>query len=101
MGNPHHSAGDPATPSVGDHVAAGPDAPTALAGTVERVVPRMLNLRIHEPGPGTAVVAVEGADGQAEVSVWFWLYGVEAGDRAPAVLEGWQGWLTDLFPMPS
>ena len=25
------------------------------------------------------------------VSVWFWLYGADAGDRAPSVLEGWQG----------
>jgi uncharacterized protein YndB with AHSA1/START domain len=86
--------------SEGDRVAAGPDAPTALAGTVERAAPRTLNLRIHEPGPGTAVVTVEGTDGQAAISVWFWLYGADAGDRAPAILEGWQGWLADLFPMP-
>ncbi len=81
-------------------MAAGPDAPTAMAGTVERAVPRMLTLRIHEPGPGTAVVAVEGTDGQAGISVWFWLYGADAGDRAPAVLKSWQGWLADLFPVP-
>ena len=89
-----------AAASEGDLVAAGPDAPTALAGTVERAAPRRLTLRIHEPEPGTAVVAVEGTDGQAGISVWFWLYGPDAGDRAPAVLEGWQGWLADLFPMP-
>jgi uncharacterized protein YndB with AHSA1/START domain len=92
--------GIPAASSEGDQVAAGPGTPTPLAGTVERAVPRMLTLRIHEPGPGTAVVAVEGMDGQAAISVWFWLYGADAGDRAPAVLEGWQGWLADLFPMP-
>ena len=84
----------------GDRVAAGPDAPTALAGTVERAVPRMLTLRIDEPGPGIALVAVEGTNGQAGISVWFWLYGADAGERAPVVLEGWQGWLADLFPMP-
>jgi hypothetical protein len=92
--------GIPAASAEGDRVAAGPDAPTALAGTVERAVPRMLTLRIHEPGPGTALVAVEGTDGQAAISIWLWLYGADAGDRAPAVLEGWQGWLADLFPMP-
>jgi uncharacterized protein YndB with AHSA1/START domain len=86
------------TASDGDRVAAGPTAPTALTGTLERAAPRMLTLRIDEPGPGTALVAVEGADGQAVVSVWFWLYGAEAAGRAPAVLEGWQGWLADLFP---
>lgn len=85
--------------SEGDQVAAGPDAPTALTGTVERAAPRMLTLRIREPGPGTALVAVEGTDGQAGISVWFWLYGADAGDRAPALLEGWQGWLAELFPM--
>ena len=92
--------GIPAAPSEGDHVTAGPHTPTALTGTVERAVPRQLILHIDEPGPGTAVVAVEGADGQAAISVWFWLYGADAGDRAPAILEGWQGWLADLFPMP-
>jgi uncharacterized protein YndB with AHSA1/START domain len=93
--------GIPSTPSEGDHVTVGPDAPTALAGTVERSVPRMLTLRIREPGPGTALVAVEGTDGQAGISVWLWLYGAEAGDRAPALLQRWQEWLTDLFPMQS
>src|SRR5262245_45291870 len=44
----------------GDHVAAGPGVPTALAGTVERSAPRMLTLLIDEPGRGTALVAVEG-----------------------------------------
>ncbi|MDX6233138.1 MAG: hypothetical protein QOH68_2142 [Nocardioidaceae bacterium] len=92
--------GIPAASTEGDRVAAGPEAPTALAGTVERAVPRQLTLRIDEPGPGTAVVAVEGTDGQAAISVWFWLYGPDASDRAPAVLEGWQGWLADLFPTP-
>ncbi len=92
--------GIPAASCEGDQVAAGPGAPTALAGTVERAAPRMLTLRIHEPGPGTAVVAVEGTDGQAAISVWFWLYGADAHDRTPAVVQGWQGWLADLFPMP-
>jgi uncharacterized protein YndB with AHSA1/START domain len=92
--------GIPAASAEGDHVAAAPGAPTALAGTVERVAPRMLTLRIDEPGPGTALVAVEGNDGRAAISVWFWLYGADAGARAPAVLEGWQGWLADVFPGP-
>ncbi len=92
--------GIPAESSEGDRVAAGPDVPTALAGTVERALPRMLSLRIDEPGPGTAVVTVEGTDGQAAISVWFWLYGADAGGRAPAILEGWQGWLAALFPVP-
>jgi len=92
--------GIPAESSEGDPVAAGPDAPTALAGTVERALPRMLSLRIDEPGPGTAVVTVEGTDGQAAISVWFWLYGADARGRAPAILEGWQGWLAALFPVP-
>jgi uncharacterized protein YndB with AHSA1/START domain len=90
-----------AASAEGDHVAAGPDFPTALAGTVERAAPRMLTLRIDEPGPGTALVAVEGTDGQAGISVWFWLYGADASDRAPAVLESWQRWLADLFPVPA
>ena len=80
----------PAAPAEGDHVAAGPGAPTALAGTVERAAPRTLSLRIDEPGPGTALVAVEGQDGQAAISVWSWLYGADAPDRAPALLEAWQ-----------
>jgi uncharacterized protein YndB with AHSA1/START domain len=92
--------GFPTAPAVGERVAAGPDAPTALVGTVERMVGRMLTLRIDEPGAGTALVGVEGTDGQAMVSIWFWLYGADATDRAPAVLDGWQGWLADLFPMP-
>jgi uncharacterized protein YndB with AHSA1/START domain len=92
--------GIPAAPTEGDQLAAGPDAPTALAGTVERAVPRKLSLHIDQPGPGTAVVAVEGTDGQAAISVWFWLYGADASDRAPALLEAWQRWLADLFPMP-
>ncbi len=88
-------------PSEGDQVVAGPNAPTALTGTVERAGPRMLTLRIREPGPGTALLAVEGTDGQAAISVWFYLYRADAGDRAPALLESWQGWLADLFPTPS
>lgn len=92
--------GIPAASSDGDQVTVGPTSPTKLAGTVERAVPRMLNLRIHEPGPGTAVIAVEGTDGQASASVWFWLYGTDAGDRAPAILEAWQAWLAELFPSP-
>jgi hypothetical protein len=60
----------------------------------------MLTLLIDEPGPGTALVAVEGTDGQAGVSVWFWLYGADARDRASSVLDGWQGWLAALFPSP-
>jgi uncharacterized protein YndB with AHSA1/START domain len=92
--------GFPTASAAGDQLAAGPGAPTALAGTVERAVPRMLTLHITEPGPGTALVAVEGTDGQVGISVWFWLYGPDASDRAPAILEGWQGWLADLFPMP-
>lgn len=89
--------GVPAAPAEGDHLAAGPDAPTALAGTVERAVPRMLTLRISAPGPGTALVAVEGSEGQAVASVWFWLYGADAGDESPAILQAWQDWLTALF----
>lgn len=92
--------GFPAAPAEGDHIAARPDSPTALAGTVERAVPRMVMLRIHEPGPETALVAVEGSDGQAGISVWFWLYGTDAADRVPAILDGWQAWLADLFPPP-
>ncbi len=91
--------GIPAAPAVGDQVAAGPGAPTALAGTVERAAPRTLSLCIDEPGPGTALVAVEGQDGQAAISVWLWLYGADAPDRAPALLESWQAWLADLFPV--
>lgn len=93
--------GIPSAPTVGDRVVAGPGTPTALAATVERSVPRMLNLRLGEPGSGTAVVTVEGMDGQAAISVWFWLYEDDAADRASAVLEAWQGWLGDLFPTPS
>lgn len=92
--------GIPAAPAEGDDLTAGPETPTALAGTVERAAPRILTLLIHEPGPGTALVAVEGTDGQAAISVWFWLYGPDAGDRAPSALEGWQGWLAERFPAP-
>lgn len=88
----------PAATVVGDRVAAGPHAPTGLAGTVERAVPRGLTLRTDEPGSGTALLAIEGTDGQVGISVWFYLYGADAGDRAPALLDGWQGWLAALFP---
>lgn len=87
-------------PSEGDQMVAGPNAPTALTGTVERATPRTLTLRIREPGPGTALLAVEGTDGQAAISVWFYQYGADASDRAPALLESWQLWLADLFPTP-
>lgn len=92
--------GIPVASVEGDRVVAGPDAPTALAGSVERAAPRMLTLRVDEPGPGTALVAVEGKDGQAGISVWLWLYGTDAADRAPALLEAWHAWLADLFPVP-
>ncbi len=93
--------GFPSAPAAGQDVATGPDVPTTIAGAVERAGRRMLSLRIHEPGPGTALIAVEDMNGQAAVSVWFWLYGADAGQQAPRVLKGWQGWLAHLFPAPS
>lgn len=90
--------GIPSAPTVGDRCDLRAGADLALVGEVVEVLPTRISLLVDEPAPGTAFVAVEGADGAEEfsVSVWSYLYG----DEGRAVVERdearWQAWLDGL-----
>jgi len=74
-----------------------PGAP-ALAGRVEHAGQHELVLRIDEPGPGHALVAVyDGGDGPL-VNVHAWLYGPGAEETAESERAAWEAWMDDGFP---
>ena len=85
-------AGLPLRSSPGERVAASGAGVPPLAGTVVETGPTTLTLLLDEPAPGTAFVA---AEGQA-VSVWAYLYGDDAAQRAAAHQESWQTWLASM-----
>jgi uncharacterized protein YndB with AHSA1/START domain len=86
------AAGLTATPSPGERVRTGGDAP-ALSGTVVEAEPWRLSLLVDEPAPGTAFLAAEGDGDQVGVSVWLYLYGPEATAVAARQRSLWQEWL--------
>jgi uncharacterized protein YndB with AHSA1/START domain len=87
--------GIPASPAVGDQIQTkAPDAP-ALAGTVADAAPWRLALVLDQPTPGTAILAVEGTGEQVSVSIWSYLYGVDAAAVVERDQPRWSKWLTD------
>jgi uncharacterized protein YndB with AHSA1/START domain len=77
-----------------------PDAP-ALAGVVERATGNMLALLLEKPGPGVAFVAAEPVgDGSAHASVYTYLFGDGAAERAASDEPAWRSWMQRHFPMP-
>jgi uncharacterized protein YndB with AHSA1/START domain len=85
--------GIPESPAVDDRLSLSAGDGLGLAGTVLRVTPSSLALLLDEPAPGTAIIAAEGGDDAAMVSVWSYLYGADG----PAIVERdkprWQAWL--------
>jgi uncharacterized protein YndB with AHSA1/START domain len=85
--------GLPATPALGDRVAAQADDAPPLGGTVVDTTPGWIALVLDEPTRGTAIVAAEGMGDAVGVSVWSYLYGPDA----PAVVARdkprWETWL--------
>jgi uncharacterized protein YndB with AHSA1/START domain len=85
--------GVPASPEVDDHLELTAGDSLRLAGTVLRATPSSVALLLDDPAPGTAIVAAEGGDEAAAVSIWSYLYG----DDAPAIVgrdkPRWQAWL--------
>jgi uncharacterized protein YndB with AHSA1/START domain len=77
-----------------------PDAP-ALAGVVERATGNMLTLLLEKPGPGVAFVAAEPVgDGSAHASVYTYLFGDGAAERAASDEPAWRSWMQRHFPIP-
>jgi len=87
--------GIPAAPAVGDRIQTNAlDAPT-LGGTVADVGDWRLALVVDQPTPGTAIVAVEGTGAQVSVSIWSYLYGVDAAASVARDQPLWSKWLAD------
>lgn len=86
------ATGLPLLAERGERVATSGDGVPRLAGTVADVGPTTLTLLLEEPAPGTAFLAAEGPG----VSVWAYLYGDGAAERAAAHQQGWQAWLASM-----
>ncbi|NND02034.1 MAG: SRPBCC domain-containing protein [Acidimicrobiia bacterium] len=69
------------------------DAPE-LGGTVVAHTPHRINLLVDTPAVGTAFIAVEGRSGDAEVSVWTYLYGGDGAAASKRDGPRWRKWLT-------
>ena len=82
----------PAAPEVGSELTLGPG-DRRIAGKVAAVGPTWLALVLDEPRRGTALLAAEGNDDAASVSVWAYLYGADAAGVAARARPGWQRWL--------
>jgi uncharacterized protein YndB with AHSA1/START domain len=86
---------------VGDRIAAPSDAP-ALAGVVERVgaadKQREVIALVSEPGPGSAIFAVNQWGGKVHASVTIYLYGAEAEAIAERERPAWTAWMARCFP---
>ncbi|MGE0878330.1 MAG: SRPBCC domain-containing protein [Acidimicrobiia bacterium] len=80
-------------PVAGQRFETGADAPR-LAGTVVETGPCHVSLVLDEPAPGTALIAAEGTD-HCGVSVWSYLYGVDAATIVEREKPRWQQWLDD------
>jgi uncharacterized protein YndB with AHSA1/START domain len=78
-----------------------PGAP-ALAGTVEQVTDsrhaRVLLLRLDEPAPGTAMVAVFTYGGEVYASLHAYLFGDQAPEVAAREAPAWRAWMAERFP---
>lgn len=86
------ATGLPLRAGAGERVATSGDGVPPLAGTVADASPTTLTLLLDEPAPGTAFLAAEGHG----VSVWAYLYGHDAAERADAHQQGWQAWLASM-----
>jgi len=82
----------PEAPAVGDRIDARASNGAALAGTVVRTNPSSIALLLDTPAPGTAFLAVEGAEG-CSVSVWAYLYGPDAAAIVERDKPRWTAWL--------
>jgi uncharacterized protein YndB with AHSA1/START domain len=90
--------GLPTAPVVGERLdVTAADAP-ALAGTVIDTAPWRLTLLLDQPCPGTAFLTVEGSADPVFVSIWSYLYGVDAASTAERDESRWQEWLTTHAP---
>ncbi len=79
---------------VGDRV----DIETAdspqLGGKVVAHTPHRISLLVDKPADGTAFIAVEGRGGDAEVSIWTYLYGEDGVAASTRDDPRWHDWLT-------
>lgn len=87
--------GLPAAPRIGERVATADGAPP-LAGIVADAGPGRLALVLDTPAPGTGLLAAEGHGGMVAVSVWAYLYGPDAAERAAEHQERVQQLLAGL-----
>ena len=61
----------------------------------------MLTLLLEKPGPGVAFVAAEPVgDGSAHASVYTYLFGDGAAERAASDEPAWRSWMQRHFPIP-
>jgi uncharacterized protein YndB with AHSA1/START domain len=71
-----------------------------IAGVVERVGERQLTIRMDEPGPGFAWIAVEDCGAGPQPMLNLFVYG----DAGPAVIARneplWRAWMEERFPAP-
>jgi uncharacterized protein YndB with AHSA1/START domain len=82
-------------PELGTRIEADAGGGLGLAGTVVKASPSALALLLDAPAPGTAFLAVEGAE-SAGVSVWSYLYGPDAASIVERDKPRWQEWLGSL-----
>jgi uncharacterized protein YndB with AHSA1/START domain len=84
-------------PVTGQAIASSPEAPR-IAGTVERIGPREVLLRLAEPAPGAAFIFAYQLGEKAVVNVHTYLYGDEAPAVATRELPRWKAWIERRFP---
>jgi hypothetical protein len=84
----------------GTHVTASGDGVPALSGVVERALDgkwqRVLLIRVDEPAPGLAAIAVYGQVGWTTVQAC--LYGDEGATAAAREEPAWRAWIQERFP---
>ncbi|QQR99429.1 MAG: SRPBCC domain-containing protein [Austwickia sp.] len=85
--------GLPEAPAIGSRVATYGSGVPPLAGTVLDAGRNSLALLLDEPAPGTGLLAAEGGGDACAVSVWAYLYGADADERAQAHTNAWGAWL--------
>ncbi|NOX30561.1 MAG: SRPBCC domain-containing protein [Actinobacteria bacterium] len=82
--------GLPASPSVGDSVTTSGVNVPEFAGTIERVEPWHIVLKLESPCAGTALLAAEGKGEEVSASVWAYFYGPDQAEIAERQQARWQ-----------
>jgi uncharacterized protein YndB with AHSA1/START domain len=90
--------GLPSEPTVGEVVGVSAHDAPSLAGTVVETTPWRMSLLLHDPAPGTALIAAEAMGDQVAMSVWTYLYGTDGSDAAARDEPRWQVWLERHAP---